>query len=488
MTAWSSIVAPSDLTPSRLVAEYYAPDSLEKAHTVQNAGWPIVALADLVDEPINNSIRDVNAELNISGASVPMFRPADMDGWWLSTDTAPLVTAAFEEQHQKARVIPGDIVLAIAGTVGKLGRVPPHVPRGCINGSSARIRPKGSTRSYLLAYLNSIYGQSALLRAGVGSVQRHLNLEDLPAVPILAPESLVQKYIGQKVDLAERCRLEGLNTRTAAIQALRERWAMERLEEVIARLQAERAHLVPTALFADRLDAEFYQSWHLHVADELDRRDCWTLRDLIHPPAKGVQPAYKQDGTIPALTVTHIDPFIIDRRNASQSVTMKWLDSNERAGIHPDEVLITVTGPPLGETVVVEDFHLPAAINSHIAQIRMQKAFPFPNLLAAMLNSPLGQWQTTRYRKGIRQKELYPEDLLRFRFPKLPRHTLEGLEGDFRRACVLLERARVLVGEAKSDVEALVDGTLDTAAILSGRLKAPTYEGLVQAIASKGAR
>ncbi len=486
--SWSAIIEPSDLTQCRLVAEYYAPDSLEKAHAVRQAGWPIVELADLIDAPINNSIRDVNEHLNVRGASIPMFRPADMDGWWVSTASAPLVTPEFEEQHEKARVVHGDIVLAIAGTIGKMGRVPPNVSRGCINGSSARIRPRVSVRSYVIAYLNSVYGQSALRRLGVGSVQKHLNLEDLPAVPVLLPDEAIQRYIGQKVDLAEKCRSTGLEIRAAAIHSLRESWELDEMEGEVANLVGERAHVVSTEIFDDRLDAEYYQPWHLHVADELDRRDCWKLRDLIHPPTKGVQPAYERDGTIPALTVTHIDPYMIDRRNAEQAVTANWLQSNERARIHTDEVLITVTGPPLGEAVVVEDFHLPAAINSHIARIRMQKAFPFPNLLAAMLNSQLGQWQTTRYCKGIRQKELYPEDLLRFRFPKLPRHLLEGLEDNFRTACVLMEKARALVDEAKADVEALVDGTLDIPAILSGRLAAPTYDTLMRAIATKAAR
>ena len=488
MTAWSSVVESLDLTVSRLVAEYYSPDCLEKAHAVQNAGWPIADLGGLVDAPINNSIRDVNDQLNGHGSSVPMFRPADMDGWWLSTESAPLVMAAFEELHEKARVVPGDIVLAIAGTVGKVGRVPPHVLRGCINGSSARIRPNSSVCSYLLAYLNSTYGQSALLRMGVGSVQKHLNLEDLPEVPVVVPDGPIQRYIGQKVELAERCRCEGMDTRTKGVNALREYWGLDRLEQEVTRLATERAHTLPPMLFADRLDAEYYQPWHLYVADELDQCDCWTLRDLIHPPAKGAQPAYEPDGSIPALTVTHIDPYVIDRRNASQAVTQQWMDANQRAKIHSGELLLTVTGPPLGEAVVAEAFHLPAAINSHIARIRMQIGFPFPNLLAAMLNSPLGQWQTKRYCKGVQQKELYPDDLLCFRFPKVPQNMLASLEDDLRKACLFLEAAIVLVTKAKADVEALIEGTLDTAAILSGRLKPPTYEDLVKTMAGKGAR
>ena len=44
--------------------------------------------------------------------------------------------------------------------------------------------------------------------------------------------------------------------------------------------------------------------------------------------------------------------------------------------------------------------------------------------------------------------------------------------GSFYRSFIL--PAAVKAGEAKADVEALIDGTLDTNAILSGKLKPPT--------------
>ena len=42
----------------------------------------------------------------------------------------------------------------------------------------------------------------------------------------------------------------------------------------------------------------------------------------------------------------------------------------------------------------------------------------------------------------------------------------------------LLSMANEYVLDAKSNVEALIEGKLDTAAILSGKLKAPTWEDI----------
>jgi hypothetical protein len=406
---------------------------------------------------------------------------------------------AFADRCPQTKILrEKDVVLTSSG-IGTIGRAALYYgssPKGAskaatVDNHVSIIRLKGDRLlpQYVCAFLNASPGKAWSEWGTTGSTRLlELSVDKVARFRLPVPDRRVQEYLGAPVDLANRVSVEAIHLRNRAAAALRKEWNLDRLEENVARLAQKQAHTIQAARLGDRWDAGFYQPWHLYVADELDQRDCWILRNLIHPPAKGIQSAYTPDGGIPALTVTHIDPFVIDRRNASQAVTQQWLETNERARIHPDEVLLTVTGPPLGEAVVVEDFHLPAAVNGDIARIGLQIAFPYPNLLAAMLNSPLGQWQTTRFCKGVRQKHLYPEDLLRFRFPKLPATILPSLEDDFRMACVLLEKARVFVSEAKASVEALIEGTLDTAAILSGRLKPPTYEELVKTMAGKGVR
>jgi len=47
-----------------------------------------------------------------------------------------------------------------------------------------------------------------------------------------------------------------------------------------------------------------------------------------------------------------------------------------------------------------------------------------------------------------------------------------------------LEAAECLIFEAKSDIEALIEGTLDTNAILSSKLKSPTWEAINESLGS----
>ncbi|MCK9521430.1 MAG: hypothetical protein M0R76_00090 [Proteobacteria bacterium] len=339
----------------------------------------------------------------------------------------------------------------------------------------------GADAPFLSAYLRAKYGKLLLRQGTLGTAQVTLATSYLRQLPVPFPDQRIRSFIGAKVELAGRFLLESRTFHEEASSALAKHWAWTAAEESIAAVGATKAHMVDCEIFDDRLDSEFYQPRFLALSDWLTERECWDLGELVEPPAKGVQPTYDLAGTIPALTVTHVDPFLLERANATGFVTETWLRANPRARIEAGELLFTVTGPPLGETVVVEDFHLPAAVNSHIARVRTKDAFPYPHLLAAMLNSPLGRLMTTRFCKGIRQKELYPEDFLRFRFPRIPETQVTPLDRKFQNSCRLAERARALIQEAKADVEALIDGTLDTKAILSGKLKPPTEEEVLGA-------
>jgi len=199
--AFSTTAKPNEII-DRLNAESYSPSLLRNARLISSWGKLVSSLGDLVCAPINNSIRDVAEQLGLQG--VPMFRPKDIDGLWLNADTAPRIPVEFELEHQKARIFPGDILLSIAGSVGVAARVPSHISYGAVNGSSARIRPKDGLKGYLLVYLNTPVGQRTLLRLAVGSVQKHLNLVDLPSVPVVLPSPELVAVVDVAVETAER--------------------------------------------------------------------------------------------------------------------------------------------------------------------------------------------------------------------------------------------------------------------------------------------
>ena len=79
-----------------------------------------------------------------------------------------------------------------------------------------------------------------------------------------------------------------------------------------------------------------------------------------------------------------------------------------------------------------------------------------------------------RYSRGIRQCRVCPEDIGALLIP-VPSRDDQRFIGD-RVVCYqdLRECAVDFVNVAKADVEALIEGTLDTKDILSGKLKPPS--------------
>lgn len=216
-----SRVAPTVMF-GRLNAEAYQQEFLDNDRLLRASGWTLTRLGDLVTAPINNSIRGVTEHLSPDHRGVPMFRPADIDGLWMNDASAPRIGAAFEQEHAKARVQSGDIVLAIAGTVAAVARIGESVAYGNINGSSARVRLEAPLRGFVLLLLSSPFGQRELMRWAVGSVQKHLNLEDLTEVRVPVPPVEFCEPFESALQLSGRAR-EGSRALLVAARSLVER-------------------------------------------------------------------------------------------------------------------------------------------------------------------------------------------------------------------------------------------------------------------------
>jgi type I restriction enzyme S subunit len=251
---------PSRTLPHQLVdrlnAEAYAVDYLSDDEVLARTGLKQRPLGDLVTAPINNSIRGVTEALGQLNGEIPMFRPADISGLWASAASAPNLPRAFEAEHAKSRVLPGDIVLSIAGTIGTAGRVPPSIEFGNINGSSARLRVHEAFRGYLLVLLNTPLGRRLTTRWAVGAVQKHLNLEDLPGILIPLAAEPVLRTLNEHVSQAERAYLGRRQLITAArllVEALIERKVTE-AELIAASKEPAADRLLLSRLAEDGLD------------------------------------------------------------------------------------------------------------------------------------------------------------------------------------------------------------------------------------------
>jgi len=93
------------------------------------------------------------------------------------------------------------IVMTRAGNAGISANIPPDLINGIASGFliNIHVNPKIVDPYYLVAYLNSQYGQSQLERISSGSILQSIRSSDLKNVEIILPEIQTQRQIGEQV-------------------------------------------------------------------------------------------------------------------------------------------------------------------------------------------------------------------------------------------------------------------------------------------------
>lgn len=469
----------------RLNGEAYSPDHLTAHGIIVSSGLEVQSLASLVIKPINNSIRNVSDEFDIKGSSIPMFRPADMSDGWVDPDTAPKLSSSFEEEHKKARVYPGDIVVAIAGTVGEVGRVPPTVIFGNINGSSARVAPRKGVEGYLLAYFRSCYGRSALLRWCVGAVQKHLNLEDMPGITVAMPRNVAaQTYIGNKVRQAEVLRERGRELRISvanSINALIGQWA------VLANRNTQHSSVKLSAdKLKERLDARFYRSDYILLEDALRGSGAVALNSLCRRVECGPFGGNAIAGDLYEATgVPFIRPINVTsnrfNNNDLVKVTEKTLHKSGLKVYNGEFLLFGRVGNPC-----VGLFQGTCSISPNIVIAEVKTSVADAGFLHAFCSSWVGIQQLARQMKEVAQPTT-PTEAVRDLLVVLPSlHQQKRIGAANREIDECLGYAEQLTTAARLLVEALIERKVTETELVAAHNNPVAERALLKRLTPKG--
>lgn len=484
---------PPTAIDDRIAAESNAPEFAHCARKLASCGMALRRLGDIVTSPINNSIRDVAEAYRSVGGTIPLFRPVDMKGAWLDPDTALRISREFESQHEKARVVPGNIVIAAAGTVARAAQVPVGVEYGAINGSCARVVVPKEVGGYVLSYLSSRYGFLSLMRWAVGSVQKHLNLEDLPRVSIPWPDKAVVGYINDKVRQAERLHagsLEAMHLARQLIETLISKGVSEEdlksfivrngvlhgtaasllaLPDTIGQSSANRRGLVSrisgTGL-TERLDAGFYQKEFLE--NEVIIHHCGlplhpigAISEKCNCGATPKEVIYRGTGQ-GLIRTTDVRPNVFLANQVLRTNDIKVSSTSPVAAIAND-ILYTMSGT-IGYAAVIPDGDEVFSFSNTIARARLPKDSDHDaHYIAGFFNSSFGYKQSLRLTSGGIQGHVMPNPFKGLLVPT-PSPTIQKFIGDlFRKADRLGRYAGRLVTAAKELVTALIENHVSEA-------------------------
>ncbi|WP_181178924.1 restriction endonuclease subunit S [Methylibium rhizosphaerae] len=181
-----------------------ASDPTEEAHDLSidqlPEGWTISRLRDCCrpGRPITYGILKPGPELS---EGVPYIRVADFPGNRLNLDSIKRTASEIDLQYKRARLMSGDLLLSIRGSVGRLIVIPPELEGANITQDTARLSITSRLNARYVYYaLLSPDAQRRMTKAVRGVAVRGINIGDVRALQIPLPSLPEQEEIVRQVD------------------------------------------------------------------------------------------------------------------------------------------------------------------------------------------------------------------------------------------------------------------------------------------------
>ena len=181
-----------------------ASEPTDEAHDLDGsslpATWAVATMLDACEpgRPITYGILKPGPELD---EGIPYVRVADFPGNRLRLDSIKKTSPEIDEQFKRARLRPGDLLLSIRGSVGRVVEIPEELANANITQDTARlsISARVNRRYVLLALLDE--GTQRRMRAATrGVAVRGINIGDVRALQLPLPPMAEQTEIVRRVE------------------------------------------------------------------------------------------------------------------------------------------------------------------------------------------------------------------------------------------------------------------------------------------------
>ena len=181
----NSIIQKSQLEGARrLDAEYFQPEYLELEKSLLKTNSYTI-WGDLKGRFITGPFgSEFNVENYSESTKYRYIRGKDVKEFFLLDDDNVYIPEKDYGRLNKYSLQSGDILISVVGTLGNSAIVSDKSLPAIFSCKSTLFRTDKLSPYYLIAYLNSKYGQNLLLRNARGQVQSGLNISDLKTLLI----------------------------------------------------------------------------------------------------------------------------------------------------------------------------------------------------------------------------------------------------------------------------------------------------------------
>ena len=168
---------------------------------------PVVRLKDLCSL-ITKGTTPTSIGFDFSDEGVGFLRVQNVSGGRVNFQNGTLfIEESVHQELRRSQILPGDILLSIAGTIGRTGVVPAHAPALNCNQALAIIRPEDKVfRPFLRHWLESDNAKSQMRGATVTGTIQNLSLAQVGGLQVPLPPLPEQRRIAAILDQADALR------------------------------------------------------------------------------------------------------------------------------------------------------------------------------------------------------------------------------------------------------------------------------------------
>lgn len=237
----------------RMDSQYFRQRYLHEDRKIRSYSSALVnSFAKVTDGPHGYHEVDENS-------AIVMLTAKSARGWFAFRGASETISTATHEANLRSSLKTGDVILSTRGTVGLAALVDASVLPANIDQDVAKVELNSDApvdAEFVVAYLNSRYGQDWMTRNSTGMVQQGLSLSRVRSIPVPIMSDNFRARVSTSVRRMRDLRSAAAQHERAAEDALERDLGVDQVAETTPRTQyQERFSQVKKA---SRLDSEFF--------------------------------------------------------------------------------------------------------------------------------------------------------------------------------------------------------------------------------------
>lgn len=429
---------------NRIDAEYYRPKHLlaEKLLTTRG-GVALSSVANFIIGPFGSAF----AVENFTDESTYRYiRGKDVKSMKLEEGDNVYMPKSDFDRLSKYSLNSGDVLISVVGTLGNSALVEKsHLP-AIFSCKSTAVRVKAVDPRYLLAYLNSTYGRSLLLRKERGAVQKGLNLDDLKSLIIFVGGTELQCRVACTFDAS---RVAG---NEASAQLLKAEATLTNVLGLDTWNPPEALSYVRSsseAFAAGRLDSQYFAPRVTELMKRLGR-DGLRLRDVA--PARHERFTPEETGQF-----DYIEIGGLGADGTATAETLEQLEAPSRATqyVRAGDVITSTVRPIRRLSALIAQEQDGNVCSSGFVVLKPQKISS--EVLLTYLRLPLVCELMDLHTSATMYPAISEADLLSLPIPAIDAKTQHAIQQSVRDAASSREKANRLLDAAKRAVEIAIE-------------------------------